>query len=166
MKLTHSLALVFFLSVCSLANAQSLWRGSQYGMKLEQIMDLFPSAKQPVHPDSLYNGATELVRISEFEIEGYVFSVSFFFKNEALDQVMLSASGIETAQDGQLAYALLLNSLTEKYGDQEQNNQPAKTKTSLSSSWALEKTEILLHYSEFPYSEPILNVIYRLRPSS
>lgn len=156
----------FFVFACALANAQSLWKSSVYKMTPHQVQELFPSAIRPAEPDSLNSGATELLRISEIELEGYAFAASFFFKEDGLEQVMLIATGIENGLDGRRAYAALAKALTAKYGDQLPAIEPPKNETNQSLSWVEGKTNITLLYREYSYSAPILNVIYRVRPST
>jgi hypothetical protein len=80
--------------------AQMLWPGTMSGQSVEEVQRVFPEAHEPENPTGLPHGrGTELLQIPSTVIGGQEFAVHFFFKERALVQVSLTATGEITFKD-------------------------------------------------------------------
>lgn len=147
------------------ASAQSLWQESKYGMTLAQVQTKFPDASPPADPETIYGGAAELLRITDVEMVGHKFIASFFFKDERLVQVML----ILEEKNGTAAKQVF-DSLSEefkaRYGAEVLKEKKSGTMTAYRSKWMHEETSIILYFNVMEPHEPILNIVYQVRPAS
>jgi len=152
---------IFLFSAWLLANAQTLWQKSVFGMNPAQVQKLFPEALPPSAPDSLYGGAMELLRISEISMVERKFSSSFFFKNSKLTNVMLTLTENETADGAKLIYKSLLDTLRNQYGPEaKMDSSDGILFSTMSSTWVSGKTSIMIYYNDFKGSDPLLNLSY------
>jgi hypothetical protein len=80
--------------------AQTLWPGTMSGQSVDEVKRLFPEAREPENPTGLSRGrGIELLQIPRTVIGDREFTVHFFFKDGALVQVTLNATGEITFKD-------------------------------------------------------------------
>jgi len=162
MRISYLFTFVLGFCVLMPVSAQSLWKDSAYDMTPDQIQELFSDAKPPGQPDSVYSGAKELLQIRETEMYGLTFQVSFFFKDDGLKQIIMTASEEASGIDTYTSLSALFNFM---YGMGTSNGYSRGTSISQSTNWFSGDTRITLHYSDGEVVEPILNLIYRAQSS-
>lgn len=164
MKLiTHLTLLIFSILFSStiFAEESPLWRGTTYGMSPAQVKAVIPEVKTPdTNQNILGSGATELLRIDNYELVSNKFTVRFYFLHERLQQVTLqlndSAIPFSTAM---LVVNEISSSLRIKYGQEISK----KVKDySYDIRWQIERTNIdLLLWNTSGLT--ILNLNYQTR---
>ena len=121
---------VLFLLIGTLAFSQALWENTRYGMSVEQVQALFPSAITPENPrthpllssirERLRDTTTMTINASgptyNFDVE-YEFEVSFYFWNNDLSQITLTL--LHAWADAPFVFDELSKTLTERYGRPE-----------------------------------------------
>lgn len=160
----HFCILATFLSgalFASPAFAKPLWQDSESGMTASQIKTLFPNAK-PGKQTTLFNGATCKLSIEYYEIAEDSFTVCFFFLDDALSQVTLSADS-----PSELKFRSFADLLRAKYGPElaaGQNRCRYGTLTNCSADWSLSSgTNVNLLFIQVGSAKGTMNINYQTR---
>ena len=153
------LSLLLFL--CASANAQVLWGDTNTSMSIDQVQKVQPSASDTFEkPGKLDNGAVEKLRLKNVEIDGIQYSASFYFLNEKLHQVSLSARDVE-ASSVLHKYRALVEALKSKYGDEiSKKYENGRLGITASSMWQSGKTTIRINLFSFSGSPGSLYIFY------
>lgn len=106
------------LLLCWHASAQTLWQDTAYGMSVEEVRAVVPGAVSPTNPNSLQDGAEELLRLESFELVGEAFKGEFFFKDDKLVQVSFYLPEGYSANAGRRIFDSLTSALRAKYGQE------------------------------------------------
>ena len=83
---------LFFLLLFSIgcfAFSQDLWEGTKYGMSVDQVKNLFPSAVTPSEQSTLRSGGKALLQLENIIIGDGTFRALFYFNDSGLTQVNL-----------------------------------------------------------------------------
>jgi hypothetical protein len=158
------LVTVFVLLFSSLSSAQTLWRGTKYGMSVQQVRTIVPEAAPPSEPDRLHNGAQELLRVESFELVNEKFSGGFYFLSGKLTQVTLSLARGNNYSTGLTAFNKLVEALRSKYG-KEDNRKGSDDlfMKSMNAQWLSGRTNIELTLISTSEDRATLNVAYQVR---
>ncbi|KQZ59133.1 hypothetical protein ASD53_06020 [Lysobacter sp. Root559] len=168
--LTAGLVGCLLWGLAPIAQAQSLWKGTQVGMSVTAIQRQFPRASAPPAPTRLTDGSRELLRLADTPVQGHAFDALFFFRQGALQHVNL-----ELRETGGAVFALqtfrsIKVAFDAKYGppvdEQDQTfNAATGTATFRSASWRSGRTLITLSYATAAGRLVVMNVAYRPAPS-
>jgi len=148
-KITFTL---LFLFIGSLAFSQAFWENTRYGMSVEQVQALFPSATTPENPRTspLYSSIREQLRdTTTITINDsghnyeYEFEVSFYFWNNDLSQITLTL--LHAWADAPFVFDELSKTLTERYGSPEVSR---RTTGRWEDGWSSGSTLITLIWEE------------------
>ena len=120
---------LIFLGIANFTAAQTFWENTRYGMTIEQVQALFPSAAIPENPREhpLYGDIERLRDITKitinasgptynFDVE-YEFEVAFYFSTRGLTQVVLTL--LHAWADALYVFDDLSKTLTERHGRPE-----------------------------------------------
>lgn len=154
------LAIAAFVSAASCSSAQSLWQGTTYGMSVAQVKAVVPGATQPARPDSLGDGAAELLHIPELIIANARFRASFFFKAGCLEQVTLSLEDGHTFYEAMLLFDAVVDLLRSKYGPELSRKDTRDVIKASEATWMAGSTNIRLLALDIR-SGAVLNVNYQ-----
>lgn len=110
-KLTLALSLVLG-AAASPASSQELWQNVRVGMSAEEVSRAQPDARPPAKPDTLKGGAVCALQLAAIAIDGHDYRACFFFLDQRLVQVMLSALG----EPSEPQFRSIVTLLRSKYG--------------------------------------------------
>lgn len=139
-----SLLLCFLAPTTALS--QPLWQKTEAGMTVGQVLDLYPDAHFEKDGDELLTGLDERAKIENYQLFSNPYTVSFYFGNSGLGQVMLSLSGHDDSNELDSAFERLLSGLRGKYGAE---TLLKKTKNSMVKSYEAEWLANGIHISIF-----------------
>ncbi len=155
--------------VASHATAQSLWEGTTYGMSLQEVKALFPTAAPPGNPVSIEDGSEELLRLRTAKFLGRPFGASFFFRNGRLSQVNISLQGLSSKNDVATVFDTVTSALQAKYGQPvnlERRNAPlvpqGPSENYVNARWNVGLTDIDLLASHSGATDPILIISFQV----
>lgn len=162
-----SLSLLAMILLASSAGAQSLWNGTDYGMTVEQVKAVLPSAIRPLEQARLHDGSEELLRVEHVTVVNEDFSASFYFNAGKLKQVTLS---LEERRDFD-ATMRLFDSLAKlfrvKYGPEIDREIQKGILNTANSTWLSGRTNITLFASGVRgRDDTVLHIIYQTRIAS
>ena len=150
-----------FSSVC--ADAQELWRESEYGMTVDEVRRAFPEAVEPSDPDSYDSGALERFRIDDIEISRGNFRSSFYFLNDRLIQVVLHGQDERDYETQHPLFRRISQLLRMKYGEPSINDEKVTRYSGRHDAiWINGETDItmqLMGVGDFAS----MNILYRAR---
>jgi hypothetical protein len=143
------------LLVASPAVGQTLWQNVDSGMTAAQVRQAQPTAATPAKVEKLASGATCNLAIDQLSIDGAPYNVCFYFLDERLVQIMMSASG--SPSRGQ--YMGIVSLLRAKYGAELSSE---KTVLGHETDWLL-PSNVNISVVYFSEVGPLLNVVYQTR---
>lgn len=137
-----------------LAQAELLWGKAEYGATVASIGQLYPDAVavEPNEKERMDSGALLRYRISEIEIIGKPFSVSFYFIGDRLANVNLAHKSTESPHVCELTAVNLQEALRAKYGRDIANTRSGGLGVIRKASWASGKTTVSM--SMFAFDTP------------
>lgn len=148
----------------SSVDAETLWRGAQYGMTVAQVLAAVPAAviHEPKAGEHLSNGAEELVRGPIQEIVNKSFLPKFYFSEGKLVQVTLSLQDDEKAYAANLTFDSLEVALRAKYGQELSEKRAGIIRQS---QWLSGVTNISLYMIVIGDNPALMNIVYQQRVS-
>ena len=144
------------------AQEQTLWRKTVAGMSPAEVTRRVPEATPPKGlPNTLEDGAVELLKIPSFALVNQPFSASFYFKRDKLTQVMLSLLTPSTFDSALLTFDSLTEALRAKYGPEISRSRNFFKAEAM---WISGRTNItLILFSVAPGAPIIFNLNYQVR---
>lgn len=157
----RSLTIAIFSLVVALsgqpAAAQTLWQNVHFGMSIGDVRAAQPTANTQAVPSKMGNGATCELKISSTDVGTDTYNVCFFFKDEKLLQVTLSAND----DPSQRQYETVIALLKSKYGNELSQRRMA---LGYEADWLLPSgTSINVMFLDFGDSPNVLEVSYQTR---
>jgi hypothetical protein len=152
------------LMSCSGAIAQELWRKTEYGMTVEQVRKVIPESASPASsPSYLGTGATELLRIEDYAVGEFEFTVSFYFQEGRLEQVTLGRE--ETSwHSAKMTFDRLTTFLRAKYGTEISSTVSSEGILNMDTKdWLSAGTNIGLLAMAVADNPATLNINYQVR---
>ena len=162
-KLMRLLTAIALLAFHTLACAQSLWGGAEYGMTVEQVKSAIPNVTSPSTPSRLGDGAQELLRLESVEIVSKRFTASFYFIAGKVTQVTLSLEKGHTFQSAVLVFDSLTEALRAKYGREISRDIKRGLLNRANATWMAGRTNINVLAMSVGESDAILNINYQVR---
>lgn len=143
--MTRIILLLLLLTSASVStHAQSLWQKTAHGMSIEEVQAAVPSASRPTAPDRFPDGMVERLRLEEYSIANEPFRVGFIFKNDKLEQVMLTGKKERAFRLYLIAFESLSEILRSKYGPEISKKRTTDVLQLARSTWKSERTNISL----------------------
>lgn len=136
-----ALCLVWF-GITTAANAQVLWQTTEFGMTVDQVRELVPMAKPSKTRDTLGSGAVKLLAIEEFTLVSRPFEVGFYFADQKLVQVTVSAKNLDSYSKASQVYESLLVVLRSKFGPEISSRRETGLFKLAETAWKAGKTNI------------------------
>jgi hypothetical protein len=159
--------LLALLATATIATAQSLWNGTEYGMSVDQVKAAIPDATVPTEPGRLADGAEALLAVEDVEIVGKKFTASIFFITGKLTQVTLSLKGRHTFQSAMSVLKSLAEPLRLKYGQEISRDVTSEERSNAlnraSVTWMAGRTNINVFVLSFGKDDALLNINYQTR---
>lgn len=162
-KLIHASALLAALLFGSLAQAQTLWRDTNYGMSIDQVRAAIPEVADAVKPGELAGGAKGLLTIPKVQIAGADYQARFFFLNDKLVQVMLSLDNPGKFDSSLRTFETLEELLRVKYGREIKREVKRGVVNQASATWMAGGTNISVLTYSFDNDNASLNINYQVR---
>lgn len=168
-KLRHTLMLRLLAALIAIlgatqAFAQPLWQSTVAGMSVEQVQAVVPGAASPrSSPETLKGGATELLRLDDFDLVGRKFSISFFFVDTRLTQVTISLEKGQSFSSAMLSFDALVEALRAKYGQELTREAKRGVLNVSSATWLSGQTNINLFAMSVRETNAVLNLNYQIR---
>lgn len=163
-RLALGLVAAFVLLFSSVSSAQALWRGTTYGMSVQEVRAIVPEAAPISESGRLKDGAQELLRVEDFELVDERFSGGFYFLSGKLTQVTLSLAKGKKHATASAAFNKLTEALRSKYGKEDNrkgsNNSLIK---SMEAQWLSGRTNIELLLTTIGDGDASLKVVYQVR---
>jgi hypothetical protein len=165
-KLIRFLIAVVLFTACTLASAQSLWGGADYGMSVSQVRSAVKGAVTPDKPGHLGDGAEELLKVANVEIVNQRFDAHFYFKGQKLSQVTLSLIPEREFHGLMLVFDSLTDALRSKYGQEISRNISRGTLNRADATWMSGRTNINVFVLSVSDTSGVLNINYQVRVAS
>lgn len=162
-KLIRFLIAMALLAVHTLASAQSLWGGAEYGMTVEQVKSFIPKAITPSIPSRLSDGAQGLLQLENVEIVNKKFTSSFYFIAGNLTQVTLSLEKGHTFDSAMLVFDSLSEALRAKYGREISRDIKRGMLNQARATWMMGRTNINVLAISVGENDATLNINYQVR---
>jgi hypothetical protein len=164
-KVFKLLAFFATLTFQSFALAQSLWGGTEYGMSPSQVRAQYPKSEFSETPGALHGGAKGLLMLPGIEIVNKKFTAIFYFKDEKLEQVVLSCEKQPNFDSAFLVFVALANALRSKYGQEISKDVRRDLLNQANAVWLSGKTNISMIATGVADNAAVLNVNYQVRIS-
>lgn len=161
-KLIRLSMVLALLTVHTLASAQSLWGGTEYGMSVDQVKSVVPNVTTPTSPSGLLGGAQELLRLENVQIVNKRFAASFYFIAGKLTQVTLSFEKGHTFRGAMLVVDSLTEALRAKYGREINRDIKRGVPNIASTTWMAGRTNINI-LAMGVENEAFLNINYQVQ---
>ena len=161
----------FFLVICAVilfsfaAYAQELWRGTTYGMSVDQVRATIPGAITPKSkPGTFPTGEVELLRLENVEVVSKRFVARFYFKQKRLCQVTIDNEEIPTSAMLPV-FDDLCNALCAKYGRElsRKVDNFGTIATSAKAEWLSGRTNITIFAIGVVGEKSYLSINYQVR---
>jgi hypothetical protein len=152
-----------FIFIYGVAQAQTLWGGTRYGMTVNQVKSVVRNTSSPINPDELSDGAQELLRVNNIKIVNKSFNGSFFFKSGKLTQVTLSIEQIDDFNDAILVFDSLTEVLRSKYGNEVSREIKRGPVNSAGATWMAGRTNLVVSAFGIAGNPSSIDVVYQLR---
>jgi hypothetical protein len=146
------------------AFAQELWRGASVGMNQTQVQTLFPDAV-PSDQAHVANGVPNELHVANLEIAGAAFGAEFYFRNDALSEIILDRLGLMDVQpaDARTTYEQLREEFTRTYGPPTGCQTTRNFSAMESCQWGATRATITLISLEVQDQPLLLKAIFRKR---
>jgi hypothetical protein len=156
-----SIFLAFLFLLTSSVGAQSLWNGTKYGMSVKQVKVIFPDAVSPLKPESMDCCGKALLALNDFTLVDKQFSVSFFFKADALQLVQLSLVKANNYSNSKSVFDSLVEVLRSKYGKEiKYDDSKSSYGNIIQATWMSGRTNISLSLVSVGKDLAYVNVSY------
>lgn len=147
------------------ANAQVLWGGAKYGMKVSEVQRAVVGALPVSNGGTLSGGVVELLRKTGIVTVNKDFNAGFFFKNGKLEQVTLTPANDLSPSEGRSTFDSLVVALRAKYGPEISKKESGGSMKTRDYTWMSKKTNVSAFFLQVGDNEPVLTVNYQVRLS-
>jgi hypothetical protein len=116
MRHTGKCLAIALLTAPALADAQSLWGATEYGMSVQQVQAVVPHAETSSRDAPLYNGSEELLHVADVVLANEQFDAKFYFRAERLTNVVLSLQESYSFRGAVQVFDAITQALRARYG--------------------------------------------------
>jgi hypothetical protein len=144
--------------------AQTLWQSATHGMTVAQVKQSFPKAIQPEVPETLGNGAKELLRERGVAIGTMTFDARFMFKDGKLEQVTLAATDRKAFNLMMSSFDEMRTLLRARYGSEVSSKVDRDSSMGTAKAdWLHGRTNISLLLIGIGGNPAVFNINYQVR---
>ncbi len=163
-KYLPAITVLIILLFASNVRGQPLWHGTEYGMTLEQAKAQVPNAVHPLKPKHRSDGAEELLRLDDVTLVGKHFSVSFFFSDGKLKEVILSLEERHDFESAMRVFDSLVEDFRAKYGREIiRQTMKGTFSNTANATWISGQTNITVFATSVGENDATLNVNFQVR---
>lgn len=157
--------IAILFSIAGGAYGQTLWKGTQVGMSIDEVRRAVPEAVDSDYHNTLPDGAIEQLIVDVVDVMGKPFHASFYFNGDRLSQVTLRLREPGEGMEARVFYDTVREALHAKYAPMLSTNSTNGMFQNNESTWMNGATSITLEYSKMTGSglPALLTISYSAR---